>query len=125
MADSDPDSASDPRPLVGAKKKPKSLAQFKATWVLPPGIAASKKKGIHFAFCKYCNIDFSVSHGGFNDVTRHVDNQTHKKNARVVAGNTSLESFGPVVRDSLATKVITAVRSRFRSVSRARGYSNG
>ena len=37
-----------------------------------------------------------------------MDNQTHKKNARVVAGNTSLESFGPVVRDSLATKVITA-----------------
>ena len=76
--------------------------------MLPPGIAASKKKGIHFAFCKYCNIDFSISHGGFNDVTRHVDNQTHKKNARVVAGNTSLESLGPVVRDSLATKVITA-----------------
>ena len=47
-----------------AKMKP---ARFLSSWTLPPGITASSK-GPSFAYCKFCKDNFSVTHGGCNDV---------------------------------------------------------
>ena len=40
------------------------------------------RKGIKLAKCTLCCSDFSVSHGGFNDVTRHVNGIIHVENLR-------------------------------------------
>ena len=41
-------------------------------WDLPPYITESTK-GENYAYCKLCSSHFSVSHGGFHDITRHIN----------------------------------------------------
>ena len=53
-----------------------SGGRFKASWKLLQFITASTK-GDKFVHCKLCCNHFSVAHGGFNDVTRHVQGFTH------------------------------------------------
>ena len=48
-----------------SKSKP---ARFLSSRTLPPGITASSK-GPSFAYCKFCKDNFSVTHGGCNDVS--------------------------------------------------------
>ena len=65
-------SSSDLRPPL--RKKGKSTAgtgKFKSSWRLPPHITASSK-GSRFAYCKVCASNFCISHGGLNDIKRHV-----------------------------------------------------
>ena len=57
------------------KRKCPAGRKFKASWKLPAGIMASSK-GDQYAHCKLCKSDFSVVHGGFNDVTRHTKGPT-------------------------------------------------
>ena len=67
---------------LAAASKPKRKCpvggKFKASWELPAGIMASSK-GDQYAYCKLCKSDFSVVHGGFNDVTRHTKGPTHQQ----------------------------------------------
>ena len=46
-----------------------------------PGVRKSPK-GESFALCSICQDDFSVSHGGRNDVEKHIAGKKHK--AKVV-----------------------------------------
>ena len=65
-------SSSDLRPPL--RKKGKSTAgtgKFKSSWRLPPHITASSK-GSRFAYCKVSASNFFISHGGLNDIKRHV-----------------------------------------------------
>ena len=65
------------------RKKTKLVAgggMFRSSWDLPPYIAESTK-GEKFAFCKLCNSHFSVSHGGFNDITHHMNCLAHVQTA--------------------------------------------
>ena len=65
-------SSSDLRPPP--RKKGKSTAgtgKFNSSWRLPPHITASSKGSI-FAYCKVCASNFCISHGGLNDIKRHV-----------------------------------------------------
>ena len=61
------------------RKKGKSMGtgKFRSSWRLPPHITASPK-GSRFAFCKGCTSNFCISHGGLNDIKRHVDGPAHK-----------------------------------------------
>ena len=45
-----------------------------------PGILASSR-GRDFAFCSMCNLHFKISHGGKNDVKRHMLCEKHKANS--------------------------------------------
>ena len=49
-------------------KKKRALQKFKLeytqTW---PVLIESTKKGVYFARCNLCDIDFSISHGGRDD----------------------------------------------------------
>ena len=49
-------------------KKKRALQKFKLeytrTW---PVLIESTKKGVYFACCNLCDIDFSISHGGRDD----------------------------------------------------------
>ena len=58
------------------KRKTKVVQEAEASWKLPQFITASTK-GDRFVHCKLCRSHFSVAHGGFNDVTRHVQGFTH------------------------------------------------
>ena len=72
-----------------AKRKP---AIFFSSWTLPPGITASSK-GPSLAYCKFCKDNFSVTHGGCNDVKRHVQGKGHEKRYKEVSENRTMESF--------------------------------
>ena len=63
--------------LVRKKRKISGTGHFKSSWSLPQFITSSTK-GTKFAYCKLCYCHFSVSHGGINDIKRHVDCQKHK-----------------------------------------------
>lgn len=61
-------------------KKRKYNSSFKDEWrVTFPWIKRSAR-GVGFAFCSVCNLHFSVTHGGKNDVTKHTDSSAHKAN---------------------------------------------
>lgn len=36
------------------------------------------KKGDQFAFCTFCHFDFSISHGGKNDIEKHRETEKHR-----------------------------------------------
>jgi hypothetical protein len=67
---------------------------FKKQWTEDHLTIKSSRKGDGHAFCEVCRADFSISHGGYHDVKRHIATEKHKINARAVA-NTSKMSFLP------------------------------
>ena len=48
---------------------------------------------ITFARCTLCSSDFSISHGGRNDVTSHEKTNHHKEVAKEASTSKSLFSF--------------------------------
>ena len=58
------------------KVRPRS-GKFKKGWSMPYIVASSK--GDKYAYCKLCNSNFSVSHGGRNDAQRHCQSSGHLK----------------------------------------------
>ena len=87
-----------------AKRKP---ARFLSSWTLPPGITSSSK-GPSFAYCKFCNDNFSVTHGGCNDVKRYVQGKGHEKRYKEVSENRTMESFAVEHVSNLSSKIILA-----------------
>ena len=79
----DPDSDCSENPPVQKKHKtsdrPKkaTVCKFERSWSLPQHITSSSK-GDTFAYCCLCSSHFSVSHGGFYDVKRHVSGSVHQ-----------------------------------------------
>ena len=86
------------------RKKP---ARFMSTWTLPPGITASTR-GPSFAYCRLCQDHFSVAHGGFNDVTRHVQGKGHAKRFKDTDTSRTIQSFVGQSSTSLSSKVMQA-----------------
>ena len=60
------------------KKRKSITGKFKHSWNLPPYICESSK-GSMFAYCQLCSSHFTVSHGGLNDVKRHIDGSGHQQ----------------------------------------------
>ena len=55
-----------------------------------------------YAHCSLCSSDFSVSHGGKNDVTTHVKGKRHRDMAMAASISQSVRSFfGPQVLKSV------------------------
>ena len=81
--------------------------KFRWTWELPPYIAESTK-GEKFAFCKLCNSHFSVSHGGFHDITRHTNGLAHGQRLKDAQGTTSIASAFSQSHADTSAKVISA-----------------
>ena len=70
----------------------KSAGRFKHNWSLPRHIA-SGSKGCRFAYCRLCDKHFTVSHGGFNDVKRHVNGTVHKRRIRSAQGSADISNL--------------------------------
>ena len=58
-----------------------SGGKFKASLKLPQFITPSTKED-KFVHCELCRSRFSVAHGGFSDVTRHVEWLTHQQSLK-------------------------------------------
>ena len=88
------------------RKKCKSTGtgKFRSSWRLPPHITASSK-GSRFAFCKVCTSNFCISHGGLNDIKRHVVGPIHKRKLTEKDQNSRLDSF---VLDKVHAKKVTS-----------------
>ena len=81
--------------------------KFKTNWNLPPHIVRSRR-GIKFAKCTLCRSDFSVSHGGFNDITRHVNGIVHIEKLREAQSSPSATTFFEGSPPSISTQVMSA-----------------
>ena len=92
------------------KKEPpakRKAARYLSSWTLLPGITA-RGKGPSFAYCKFWKDNFSVTHGGFNDVKRHVHGKGHEKRYKEVSENQNMESFAVEHVLNLSSKLILA-----------------
>lgn len=65
---------------------------FKPSWKLLNGITSSTK-GSKYAYCKLCFKHFGVTHGGFNDITRHVKGASHQQQFLDAQGTSNLTSM--------------------------------
>lgn len=61
-------------------KKTKYLAKFQPSWTVEFPWINQSKKGINYAFCTACRIDFKVGHSGKSDVLSHSETERHKCN---------------------------------------------
>ena len=74
-------------------KRPKRLCHFDDSW--PKEFKGIKKSslGDTFACCVLCNSDFSIGHGGQNDVTAHVKGKRHNDITKVAGSLKSVSSY--------------------------------
>ena len=107
-------SESQPEDTRPPPKKPRRQCHFDPAWVqLFQGIGKSTKGkskllsvhnktdylitnsivGDTYAHCSLCCSDFSISHGGKNDVTTHVKGKHHKEAASAASSSQSVSTF--------------------------------
>ena len=84
-------------PLVKmiVEKKAKKYAQvFLPKYKDIPGINSSTH-GKSYAFCTYCQVDFSISHSGAYDIERHLGRERHKDMVKLAKSHRSIKDFFP------------------------------
>ena len=91
---------------TSASKRVKLSGKFKRSWKVP--YISSSKKGDKFAHCTLCLRDFSVSHGGINDVMRHCQSRGHVNRYSDCQSNSTLSSFVTTTNPSHQSEVIAA-----------------
>ncbi|KAK1903977.1 6-phosphogluconate dehydrogenase decarboxylating [Dissostichus eleginoides] len=91
------------------KKKPTKRWDnvFKAKWTADHEFIKVSRRGEKHAFCELCRSDFSICHGGQNDVDKHIATEKHKSNAMAVKG-TTLSVMNMFVKKNQSTAVINA-----------------
>lgn len=77
------------------QKTTKRLTKFNKVWLKTyPWLQEASPAGSGLALCKLCNnITFSISHGGENDIKRHITTKSHKALSDAVGNNKSLDKF--------------------------------
>ncbi|XP_013858856.1 uncharacterized protein LOC106514241 [Austrofundulus limnaeus] len=60
-------------------KKVKTSCKYLEKWDSEFTFLKKSRVGHNYTFCKICNCDFSVSHGGRNDVRQHEKSVKHKR----------------------------------------------
>ena len=87
--------ASDATSSITSRRRGKGrggTGRFKHSWKLPPYITASKR-GTKYAYCKLCSSNFDLSHGGFNDIKRHVEGVRHADRLSQSSSSSPITSF--------------------------------
>ena len=54
------------------KTTPRYDNSFKKSWTSSYPFIKASRKGVKHCFCELCRSDFSISHAGLGDVTRHI-----------------------------------------------------
>ena len=87
--------ASDATSSITSRRRGKGrggTGRFKHSWKLPPYITASKRV-TKYAYCKLCSSNFDLSHGGFNDIKRHVEGVRHADRLSQSSSSSPITSF--------------------------------
>ena len=75
--------------------------RFRPSWTLPRHISSSSSSDKQ-VYCKLCCCDISVSHGGINDVKRHVDSLKHKAKLKQAEGSSLMNFLGEAHQPSIS-----------------------
>jgi hypothetical protein len=87
----------------GPAKRPSNYRQEWKPWGM-----SSSQRGPKFAHCDLCGVHVSVSHGGVNDVKKHIGTVKHKAMQKASDENRSLGAFFP---SSAAAFNMSVIRS--------------
>ncbi|KAL6476210.1 hypothetical protein MHYP_G00147090 [Metynnis hypsauchen] len=88
-------------------KKAKRTCKYLDEWDWEFTFLKRSMKGHSYSFCKICSCDFSVSHGGRNDVRQHEQSAKHKRGLKAQKYAQEMSPF--VARNTTeADKVINA-----------------
>lgn len=90
---------------VANKPSERRHQTFKAEYTEQFKCIKPSSKGNQYAFCKYCRQDIKISHGGANDINRHLEQEKRKTNekAEVSAMNMSQKLTSFAKRDDYST----------------------
>ena len=73
----------------------KYCVKFKNSWCNKFKFIQKSRKGEGFAsLCTVCESDFSIAHGGENDINRHKDTSKHKEYVDAAQQQRKLTNFG-------------------------------
>ena len=88
-------------------KRPKQQCHFDTAWTQEFRGIKRSSKGNTFACCIFSNSDFSISHGGRNDVTAHVNGKRHKDIIQSSSSSKPVASFfsQPVLQQTISAEV--------------------
>lgn len=78
---------------AGPSKRARRECKFQHEWQ-SHGVFRSCR-GKNFAFCKTCNVDINVSHGGLSDVRKHLATAKHQQLLKAVGNSVDLRKFMP------------------------------
>ena len=67
--------------------------QFISSWTSTYNGIGKSHRGTTYARCSYCGIDINISHGGKNDVEKHVGTSGHGAAVRASKGSANLSNF--------------------------------
>ena len=68
--------------------------KFNNRWKQDYPFIKSSCEGADYAFCKPCGTDFAISHGGINDLKKHImTKKNHKKNSGAVKSTPKISFF--------------------------------
>ncbi|XP_063431187.1 uncharacterized protein LOC134713842 [Mytilus trossulus] len=93
------------------KKKRVASCKYLEKWendVKYRGWLSKSTLGLSHAFCKVCNRDFKVDHGGLNDVSKHAGTAIHQKsfNAQNITRPVTNFFVGPQDEGTIKAEVI-------------------
>lgn len=74
-------------------KKPYYYQSFKESYSTDFSFIKKSSKGESYSYCIICKVDFSISHGGRNDITAHASRDKHKSNYSAMENSRKLDSF--------------------------------
>ena len=79
--------------MASMAKRRKKLQTFREEYHKKWPCITASLKGEHFARCSLCSCDFSVGHGGSNDVHVHVKSVKHRAGEDDREGNQDIATF--------------------------------
>ncbi|RXN02294.1 AC9 transposase [Labeo rohita] len=87
-------------------KKPKPSCKYHDQWDNEFIFLKKSRVGDSHAFCKICNCDFSIAHGGRNDVCQHEKSAKHKRGLEAQKHAQAMSAF--VTRNATEADQVTS-----------------
>ena len=76
-----------------AVKKPRYSCKFQDSWLQEFNFVCKSAKGIQYARCKACGLDFSIGNGGRTDVKKHSQTSNHASNMKSYQSTSRITKF--------------------------------